>query len=427
MKIVSLTAENFKRLRAVEITPTGAVVQITGKNAQGKSSVLDAIWAAIGGAKHIQAVPIRKGETKARIRLDLGELIVERRFTDGGGTSITVENAEGARYKSPQAILDALVGGLSLDPLAFLHQEPKSQFETLRGLVPLEVDVDALDGLNRRDYEQRTEINRQSKALRTQAAAITVPTDLPDVPIDTSAIMDRLTAASTTNTKIHDEMAARDRESHAIGQCEADAVDLRTQIAILEGNILEIEADVKRRRVLLENLPVLADPVDVDAVRAELEAATAVNEKFGTRATRQKLETEAAEYESQAATLSKNIDTRTTQKTAAIAAAKMPVEGLGFGEGVVTFGGIPFDQASSAEQLRVSVALAMAANPKLRVIRIREGSLLDEENLAVIGQMAEAQDYSVWIERVDSSGKIGVVIDDGMVVAVDGQKVEASE
>ena len=49
MKIVSLEAENYKRLKAVEITPDGNMVVIGGRNAQGKSSVLDAIWAALGG------------------------------------------------------------------------------------------------------------------------------------------------------------------------------------------------------------------------------------------------------------------------------------------------------------------------------------------------------------------------------------------
>ncbi|AHB50058.1 hypothetical protein W911_06825 [Hyphomicrobium nitrativorans NL23] len=40
MKIIGLTAENIKRLVAVEIEPTGAVVQITGKNGNGKTSAL---------------------------------------------------------------------------------------------------------------------------------------------------------------------------------------------------------------------------------------------------------------------------------------------------------------------------------------------------------------------------------------------------
>jgi recombinational DNA repair ATPase RecF len=42
-------------------------------------------------------------------------------------------------------------------------------------------------------------------------------------------------------------------------------------------------------------------------------------------------------------------------------------------------------------------------------------SLLDSGNMAVIQQMAKDQDYQVWIEQVDESGKVGIYIEDGQV------------
>ena len=91
------------------------------------------------------------------------------------------------------------------------------------------------------------------------------------------------------------------------------------------------------------------------------------------------------------------------------------MDGLGFDEDGVTYQGVPFSQASAAEQIRVSLAMAMALNPKLRVIRILDGSLLDADNLALIAEMATVSDYQVWIERVGDGDGIGVVIDDGAV------------
>ena len=106
---------------------------------------------------------------------------------------------------------------------------------------------------------------------------------------------------------------------------------------------------------------------------------------------------------------------RTRQREAAIRNAAMPVPGLGFSAEGVTFNGLPFDQASSAEQLRVSVAIAMAANPKLRVLRIKDGSLLDENGLRMIGEMAQAEDYQVWVESVRTDGKVGIIMEDGAI------------
>ena len=112
MKIINLQAENVKRLSAVEIAPDGNLVEITGRNGAGKTSVLDSIWWALAGASTHQAEPIRRGAEAARIRLDLGEVKVERTFKRRKGkdedspetitTAVKVETVKGARYPSPR-------------------------------------------------------------------------------------------------------------------------------------------------------------------------------------------------------------------------------------------------------------------------------------------------------------------------------------
>ena len=77
--------------------------------------------------------------------------------------------------------------------------------------------------------------------------------------------------------------------------------------------------------------------------------------------------------------------------------------------------GHPLNQASGAEQLRAGVAIAMALNPKLRVIRVRDGNSLDSGGMRLLAEMAEEHGYQVWIERVDESGTVGFVIEDGEV------------
>ena len=64
------------------------------------------------------------------------------------------------------------------------------------------------------------------------------------------------------------------------------------------------------------------------------------------------------------------------------------------------------------------MAVAMAINPDLRVVIIRDGSLLDTKHMAVIEQMAKDKDFQVWMEIVDESGEVGVYIEDGQVSKV---------
>ena len=66
--ILRMQATNFMRLKTVEITPDGNVVTISGRNAQGKSSVLNALTAALGGTNSNNLPrPVRDGEESAEI------------------------------------------------------------------------------------------------------------------------------------------------------------------------------------------------------------------------------------------------------------------------------------------------------------------------------------------------------------------------
>ena len=108
MKIVQLQAENVKRLKAVEIKPDGSLVVVRGENGEGKTSLLDSIAMAFGGKNAQPAMPIRRGEDHARVCVELEDMIVERRWTADDKTYLEVRSKEGAKFPSPQAMLDKL-------------------------------------------------------------------------------------------------------------------------------------------------------------------------------------------------------------------------------------------------------------------------------------------------------------------------------
>lgn len=463
MRIASLQAENFKRLVCVEITPAGNVVQITGKNANGKSSLLDAINVAIEGLDACPGEPIRKGEKKAQIRVKLAgerELIVTRKFTrkeEGGFTSsLTVESADGAVFKSPQKLLDELLGELAFDPLGFTRMKDCEQFDALSGFAP-GVDFAEIEAQNKGDFDRRTDVNRQAKQSRAAADVIVVPEGTPEEPIDEAALTTELEAAGTLNTDVERRtllraQAAKDVEAHrARAQTITDgidgeiaAIDLRfaAQIRGFEMQIaaLQLQVDsakqacntergelrVKRAaeaaqatgealalQTKLNEAPVLPALIDTKAIKERIEKARVTNANVAKLNLKALHQATAKKYEAEADELTEKIDARNESKQAAISAAKMPVPGLDFGDGIVLLNGVPFAQASSAEQLRTSCAIAMAKNPTLRVCFVREGSLLDEDGLRLIGEMAEANNFQVFVEKVDSTGKIGFVIEDG--------------
>ena len=205
MKILKLEAENVKKIKVLEITPDGNLVQITGKNGQGKTSVLDSIWWALAGADNIQKMPIRAGEEEARIRLDLGEIVVTRTFKEGKDgkhdTLLTVTNATGAKFPTPQKMMDELLDSLSFDPLAFARMKARDQFEAMRRFVP-DVDFDAIEKAQKMDFDTRTALNRRAKEARTLAESIvTMPGD-PTTRVDDQALIKQLSEAAAQNDEI---------------------------------------------------------------------------------------------------------------------------------------------------------------------------------------------------------------------------------
>lgn len=438
LRIVRLEAENVKRLVAVSITPTGALVEIAGRNGAGKTSCLDSIWWALGGAGALQKAPIRKGQDKAMIRLDLGDYIVTRKFARTEGeeftTSLTVENAEGGKLTKGQTLLDSFMSDHTIDPLEFAKMKPRDQFDTLKGYVE-GVDIEAIDAANRSDFDKRTEVNRQVRAKTAEAEAIILTAEAPAEKVDEAAITDELAAVGEHNGQIElrkerrakveaDAKASRDAAAFQRKEAERlrkEADDADSMAAGLDAKAADLEEK-------LASAGPLPEPKDAAEVRARLDAAKATNAAVDRANRRKALKAEAEQLEKESDAITARMEARAKQKQDAIAAAKMPVEGITFADGAILLNGVPFDQASDAEQLRASVAIAMAGEPRLRVLRIREGSLLDEDGLKLVAQMAEAKGWQVWVERVTSDGKGGFVIEDGHVRrAPDAPVAQAAE
>lgn len=380
------------------------------------TSVLDAIWAALGGAAHLHVKPIRNGATKAHIRLDLGDIIVTRSITEKGST-LTVENAEGMAYKSPQRMLDDLVGALSFDPLAFTRMKPKDQFDQVKTIAQLDVDVETLDGQNRRDFEARTVVNRDLKAAQVQLEALPAPAAVPET-TDLSILLEQQRNLSQAHSDAQVSKAARSAKESALNRLRAEIEEIRATFNAKKEQILALESDLANGTEADESdIQELA--AQIQAVNDEIQNIQKTNEaavEARQRAlARENLVARVKELEKKSEDLTEAMAARTKVKQDAIAKAKMPVPGLGFGEGMVLFNGVPFEQASSAEQLRVSVAIAIAGNPKLRVIRIQDGSLLDDTSMDLLAEMARENDMQCWVEAVSNNDSVGIVIEDGAV------------
>lgn len=406
MSIIQLKAENFKRLKAVELTPEPGVNVIAGKNGEGKSSLLDSIAAAISGNTKDTPRPIREGAEKAKVTIELDNLIVNKSFT-ASGSRLEVIAKDGSKISSPQKVLDELYGAISFDPLEFTRMKPKEQVRQLAKAIGL--DIDAFDKFYKELYDNRTELNRELKSIKARIDAL--PNE--DVEeVNVSDILNQIKAANQSNQVITEK-------ERKLNDLAAKGKNVAEKIKALEEELEGARAiyiTIKEEyTALAKDFKTLA-PIDTTELEAKLSNATKINELAAQSKQRKDLEALYSVKSDEVQKINEKMHHADEKKLKLLNEGNLPLKGLSFKDDIVTYKDIPLSQCSSAEQLKISFVIAMALNPKLKVILIRDGSLLDSGNMELISNMAETYGYQVWIEKVDETGQIGIVIEDGQIV-----------
>lgn len=420
MKIVRLAVENVKRVEAVEIAPQSDVVVIGGQNGAGKSSVLDSIAYAIGGKRLCPAKPLREGTKRGTVSVDLGEMKVVRTFTRSARngevkSEIVVTENGGGPVSSPQALLDRLVGDLSFDPLEFTRMKPEDQVKVLRSVAG--VDTAEVDKAISGAYEDRKTIGAALKSAEAGLEELERFKDAPAEPVDVQKLLKQRDADLAYNRELEESKESLEYLRGKIAESDAKAKRIEADLEAARLEAKKARENFDEFKEAFEN----REPArDVTKITAQIDSAQETNRKVEANRYYAKAETRVKSLaESHEKAETKLAELR-EKRVALVQAAKMPIEGLDLGDGGVLYNGLPFDQASSAEQLRVSVAMGLALNPNLKVLLIRDGSLLDDVNLATIARMAADAEAQVWIERVGEGSEVSVVIEDGRVKEEEG-------
>jgi hypothetical protein len=246
----------------------------------------------------------------------------------------------------------------------------------------------------------------------------------PVEPVDFSATLAEIRAAREHNARVgvaFDQMM--DLQKTIDAQIEK-LHQTRAEIARLQRDAEELERGIAAKNAALGATDI-PEAIDLTPLEQRLEEAEAINAQHRAYVERQAAVRAVEMKELEAQALTDRLAARDAERAAVIQAAAFPVPGIGLTEDGVTLNGLPLDQASSAEQLRLSAAIGMALNPQLRVMVIRDGSLLDEDSLQLLTEAAAAEDFVLLVETVDTSGQVGIYIEDGEVVAIHGQAVTA--
>lgn len=420
MNVVELRVGNFAAIKAAVIRPDGSgLVQITGRNDQGKSTILLALKAAMQGKRGAPMRALRDGTQEGFLEADCGRLKVLRTITRKGDAEewtlkITLDGK--AVGKGAQAVIDGFLGALGFDPLQFARwsedaEGRRRQADTLKRFAS---DFDFAGNKAARDevFSHRTEIGRDRDRSRAAAESVVLPPGPKPAAIDVAARMAELQAANAANEAIATRAL---RRQEAASQVDAK----RDEAEVLRARAATLEAEAEALQAKLDAAEPIPDPVDTAPMAAAITAADATNRARALHEARTAHEAAFDEAAERYKRMTAEIAALDAARVAAVKGAKLPVDGLSLDPelDVVVFNGKPFENAAFSQKIRVSTAIAMAMNPELRVVLIDQGSELDREALAAIGEMAREREYDVWLTRVDESREVGFVIEEGEVVS----------
>lgn len=422
MKIIMLKAQNIKNLKAVEIAPEGNVVRLTGANGAGKSAVLDTIFTALTG-KRLED-PIRRGEERAEVVIDMGDFKVRKIWTVKG-ERLEVLTADGDQKKSPQAFLDEIIGRLSFDPLGFKNMKPTEQRDLLKMLVGL--DFADIDAEKQGVYDERTVLNSHIKAALAQLKTIEPPD--PQTPDEEMTFKDELEKLNQLREKRNAYLKAVSHKNDRIeyiAEVEGEIEAIKIQIENLQKELKENEEQITVLKAGINQIviPPAVTEAQIKEVELALEDIETKNTAIRAAKRYRSCVKDGEKLKKESDALSERLERLEQDKATRIANAQFPIEGLSMSDDDVIYNGIPFSRLSTGQQIRVSTAIAMRLNPSLKVILVREGSLLDQEGKKELITMAKDKDYQVWMEEVDETGKVGFFIEDGTIAKIDGQEVD---
>jgi len=400
-KIIRFVAKNANGLKAVEITPDGDIVQLTGKNGAGKTSVIDtALQVLHGGLELLEGSESGKGE------LDISngsqQYRISREAKNGKPPVLSIHQGEGfdLSVKRPSEFLRGLVGENIIDyPLMFVNKSGKERKAIV--FEALGIDTSIFDTQIEELEGERQVVNKRIMANRSQLNLQKPDDSLPKDELLISELVVERDQAEALNRDISTVKIAIAEETRKITMVENQLSSLKEGLKTLNANLAEYDG------VNIPDLTVLTEKI---ANAEETNQNIRMNNILIGKA--KELDADKTYY----IELGDERKTLESQKQGAISDL-LPIPGITIEEDDVYWNGVPGSKWSTGESMYIGCAMRVAQVDKSQtnVVFVDDVSLLDEEILLKMRELLG--DFQIWeiFNQIIGDPINVITIEDGMV------------
>jgi len=396
VKINTLEIENVKRVKAVTLAPAeNGLTILGGNNGQGKTSVLDAICWAVGGAKFKPSNAARDGAyTDPHIRLTLSNgLVVERQ-----GKNAALKVIDPAGNKSGQALLDSFISELALNLPKFLNASDKEKAGTLLQIIGVGDRLAAMENEEQRLYNQRHTIGVIADQKKKFAAELPSWNNVPEQPVTAS------------------ELIAQQQD---ILRRNAEKQRIRADLNKWKAEVVRLTNDLYNAQQFLDIAETEAQGGLEEESTAEIERSISeielVNAKVRDNINKAQAEQEAADLSGQYDDLTEQIECIRIARRDLLNTADLPLPGLSVEQGKLLYNGKAWDCMSGAEQLRVGAAIVRRLKPDCGFVLLDKLEQMDVQTLREFGAWLESEGLQAIATRVSTGEECSVIIEDGRI------------
>ena len=406
VKITSFEAENVKRVKAVTIIPAAdGLTVIGGRNAQGKTSVLDAIAWALGGDKFRPGHPQRDGSVlppRLRVLLSNG-LVVERR---GKNSELYITDPSGR--KAGQTLLNSFVEQLALDLPKFMAASGREKAQTLLRIIGLGEQVEELERRGKTLYNERLALGRIADQKAKFAKEMTFFPGVPEEPLSAAELIAQQQDILARNGENQRKRQRRDELKRTLDAAEAQLAELTRRCEQLREDYRIASTDA-------------ADLLDQSTTELEENIRTIeqTNAKVRANLDKARAEADAQKLADEYAALTAQIEDVQREKLALLNGADMPLPGLSVTDGELTYNGQPWDCMSSSEQLIAATSIVRRLNPECGFVLLDRLEAMDTDTLAAFGRWLEGEGLQAIATRVSTGGECQIIIEDGEVAGAE--------
>lgn len=416
IKINSLELENVKRVKAVKLEPTvNGLTVVGGKNNQGKTSVLDAIAWALGGAKYKPSQAQREGSlVEPQLHIELSNGMVVERLGKNGTLKVTDPSGQ----KGNQSLLDGFISQFALDLPKFMEADKNTKAKILLQIIGVGDKLSAFDKQESELYNRRTEIGRIADQKKKYA----------DEMVQWDGVPEDIVSAAELIQQQQEILARNGRNQELRNQVK----NLEAQKTLLEQRIEEAQ---KALNTMHEQFAELMEKLSIantnakdlqDESTAELEESIAnidsTNAKVRDNLNKQRAQEEADEYKRQYGDLTTQIEEVRKARMELLNGVEMPLDDLSVQDGELIYKGQKWDNMSGSDQLKVATAIVRKTNPKCGFVLLDKLEQMDIDTMNEFGKWLQDNDLQAIATRVSTGDECSIFIEDGYSVDKEGNK-----